>query len=462
MSDSELDEYDPMYKEIEEEDYNPMFKKLPNIMKRKHEQPEQPEPIKEESKKMRTPDQLNDFLKSYFFTNTIVESYTSKISVQLNNLKIMNLDEVYEYFKELDESQYKMLIKLTNIILESSICGGIYEDYVRDVLKRTIQEPHNYRAYDLSLLIDIKKPKDSSCIISLAIVQKGECFKFEDAYALKLICSRNAYGNILIGLYLYAILCHPKKMSRMLTRLNPIRTDEVPVNYYGPEILHVGLLEISGGFKNISGLCLYSKFGFKIDAKLSGIGSNCFHDTNNVAMIKRFKSNEQMDNENVYDNVVNDVYDIEEEKNKIINIVKKETGGYEKHIICNFSNHEVQEKLGLLYNELKVLEKDYKIMIQESKWSVNKIGNELKPEFKEKISKMESEIKNKENLIKKIESSNKNISLSELGITGGKIKKTIKLRKSRKSRRNKKRSTNRKSRRNRKTAINAKGERAGL
>jgi hypothetical protein len=86
--------------------------------------------------------------------------------------------------------------------------------------------------------------------------------------------------------------------------------------------LHIGLLEIGGGYFNINGLCLYTKFGFVINKNLSGRYSNCFI-RDNIAMIKRFKSDETVTSGDTIDEIINDIYDIETEKEKILQLSLK-------------------------------------------------------------------------------------------------------------------------------------------
>ena len=96
-------------------------------------------------------------------------------------------------------------------------------------------------------------------IVALIIVQKGECKKMPDAFAVNLICVKHGAfkgcGTLLMALYLYTILYHP---------------------------FQPGLLELAGGFYNLDGLCLYSKFGFVHAPNL--LGPDCFYDAGNMPM----------------------------------------------------------------------------------------------------------------------------------------------------------------------------------
>lgn len=426
-SDIDNDDID-IEKDILEEDYNPFKKKRPII----------PFPKKSKinqsfsSTEIPLTDPFNDYLKSYFFTKTIINEYTSQISSELGEKIILNLDDIFEYFKDLGKSSYHISRILIDGLISDNICSGISQSYIQFVLTKVLEQPHNNRNYDISFIIDSQMPKNVKSIISIIIVQRNECFILEGAYALNLICSRKCLkcGNILIGLYLYSILCHPKIIDNVREPITPILLSNVPSVYYGPPILHIGLLEISGGYKNINGLCLYTKFGFTINSKLSGPTSNCFYD-NNIAMIKRFIYNENKLNDDTIENILKDQYDIEMEKQKIISIVNKSNKGYKKHIICEFMQKEVQNELGFLYNKLNELEKIEENLIIQSKWVVNKLTNgELKPEFIEKQNDNRKKIEKTQRTINLIENSDKNITLSELGLIGGRKtnKKTKKQR----------------------------------
>lgn len=441
------DEYDPINQPIEEDDLDNRPDRLIPVGKRKNigfSKPINLQPIKHinEEKRTRPLDLFSDYLKSYFFTKVIIEEYSLRVKSQLDNKMIINIDDIFEYFKDLGSSTYRIANTLIKGILDEDICSDIEPKYIREVLTRAIEQPHNYRQYDIAFIIDTTQPRNISSIISLVIVQKGECLKFENAYALNLICSRKCFscGNILIGLYLYSILCHPQNIDTIrksfLPLPLPLSSDILP--YYGHPVLHVGLLEISGGYKNISGLCLYTKFGFVINPKLSGQGANCFGLDTNIAMIKRFKRDESIINDDTLYNISHDLFDIDHEKEKIIEIVDKTKLGYKKHIICKFKDKNVQLKLSSLYNKLKTEEKIYAELLIQSRWPINKIGSDFTPEFSEKMNVIETEIKKIKEQISLIETNREDITLNEIGMSGGRYTKKRKYRKYRKHKTNKK------------------------
>jgi hypothetical protein len=456
MSDYEDDDYDdPLKKDIKEDDYMP--NRLIPVNKKRiiswRNKSSKPSNILNDEPSLKKTKIEN---KSNFFTQTIIELYLSNVSSHLTNKTIMNLDQFLNYFRNNTRTDYNISTRLRVGLVRENICSNIEIKYLDQIFERTIEQPGNYIDYDIVFIVDTSFPKNDEqiekSIISFAVVQRNECNKFANAYALNLICSRKCFscGNILIGLYLFTILCHPKKTDRSLR----LETINPPINindeYFGQPILHMGLLEISGGYKNITGLCLYSKFGFRINTKLSGNISNCFLNDNNISMIKRFNSDDSTNNDDTLENIIRDEFDIENEKNKIIQIVNKENPGYKKHIICEFKDKEVQDILGKLYNELKDTQKTYSKLLIQSKWPINKIDNELTPEFKLTFEPVESKIKSIQEKINKIELSPREITIAELDllIGGKKYRKYMKKNKSKKNKSKKNKTKKNKTKKN--------------
>ncbi len=124
-----------------------------------------------------------------------------------------------------------------------------------------------------------KKQKDDSkairekkmrSLVGVVIVQRGECEYYPDDYAVNLICVKDdavaGTGPLLIGLYLYTILERRRTTGH----------------------LQLGLLELAGGYYNIAGLCLYSKFGFAPDINMAT--PRCFPHPGNMPMSLHFPS----------------------------------------------------------------------------------------------------------------------------------------------------------------------------
>ena len=430
MSDDEYDEYNPINKKIIDDDYDPnRLVPVKKKLKTTWAKSAFPSPF---PFSMPIPELINpkSKVKSNFFTKTILDLYLSNISSQLTNKTIMNLDQILEYFNGPNITYYQIAIEIRMAIIRENICSDITNRYLEDVLERSVEKPDSYIDYDIAFIVDTSIQPDiralGNIIISICIVQRKECNKFANAYALNLICSKKCYscGNILLGLYLYTILSHPRKTDTN-QRLEEIRAPEnLSIPYFGPPIIHLGLLELAGrgGFTKINALCLYTKFGFVINSKLSGRYSNCFIDDINIAMVKRFKGDENIKNEDTLDNILQDAYDIETEKSKILRIVNKEEPGYTKHIICEFKDEKIQRLLGQLYNSLTNVEKEYANLVNQSKFPINKIGTEFTPEFLEKIQPVENQLQAIRSKIQKIEASPRDIKIENLNLEGGKIK----------------------------------------
>lgn len=333
-------------------------------------------------------------IQSTFFTSLIVDNYNDAINS--NKLKLMNLDDLTAYFLEsileitsenYNEHKCNFLEYLRENYNKNNICSTdiIGAKYVNNAIKYST-DPKNYINYDIAFLV--KEHKHNMCkfddklndIIGFIVVQRGECCKYENAYALKLVCSISNCngGSMLVGLYLYTILSHPKKTDLSLKKVKiivPTNTNIILKNkpngsikkindYLGVEIDQIAILELSGGYVNIKGLCLYTKFGFKIKENLSGPRSNCFYDIQNIPFIIKYDELE-----------TTILHSIE----KIINIVLQTDIGYNKHVISTFTNSNTQLFLAKLYMYKNLI----RIEIDKLNYSasINKYDNERLTEY---------------------------------------------------------------------------------
>jgi hypothetical protein len=362
-------------------------------------------------------------INSFFFTNSIIESYISQVNTVLGDKILLNQDGFIRYLLGDDDyaaNKQKYLRFMYQSLISSNICqGAIGKAYTDSIISDVFNPNFSIKCeYDIFFILNKSEgpavetwEQKFSDIIGFCIVKRKGCPKLAKAYVLNLVCSKTGanVGNICVGLYLYAILMHPQDTRETIIpiKIEPTMT-EVPV-------LHIGLLELSGGYKNIPGLCLYSKFGFVVDKQISGMDSNCFRDTNNIGMINRY----------VEDSSVT----IEERKQKIINIVNKVDPGYEKHVICNAPNKEAQKKLVEIYSNIKTNTEQMTSLSKQAKFAINKeTDGTLKPEFKKQMDNKIQEINELEDMIKQI---------MEMSIEGGKNKsfgkrKNIKKRKTKK------------------------------
>jgi hypothetical protein len=283
-------------------------------------------------------------VKSTFFTYTITNKYNITLDNKLGTNIIFNLDQFLNFcktkFPELS-SDYKIYLELQKL-LPNLFCKSIGEKYVNKVLEKVF-EINQETDYDICFLLNIDESKNPSIITDFiqgfAIVQRGECPKYPNTYCLNLLCgSSNNSGTILFGLYLYTIISHPKRDDTNLLKEKNVYPESLDEEYYGSPVSHIALLELSGGYKNLAGLCLYSKFGLKEDIKLSGRFSNCFQDKFNLPMIRHMNS-----------------LDI----NQIINIVLRKDSGFTKPLLCQYIDKKVQHTLSLLYTLKLIREKEY-------------------------------------------------------------------------------------------------------
>ena len=111
----------------------------------------------------------------------------------------------------------------------------------------------------------VEKDKLQS-VLGFIVVEKGECQLLKDIYSVHLICTRESKskaikGAVLLGAYLYCI-----KSSDEITERNKR-----------------GILELAGGYMNLSGFFAYSKLGFDKDNSLYD-ELHCFKDAGNLPM----------------------------------------------------------------------------------------------------------------------------------------------------------------------------------
>ena len=389
-------------------------------------------------------------IQSHLFTNTIIYNYTHEINHILRGKSLMNIDNLTKYFlKPISRTSHEFYSKNKSYMLQYfflnihrlEICQAVDEPYLTSVLRRSINNENFDFAFifssidesmdefldesttkeDLEKIYDIKM----KTLVSFIIVERNECKKYGNAYALNYICSKEkGIGSILVGLYLYSIFSHPPidKSSLIVKKIEPQHDDE-SVEYYGPKILHMGILELSGGYMNTPALCLYSKFGFIEDEELSGPGSNCFRSTENIAMRTDYHD---MTPENI--------------KEKVVNIILGRESEFIKPSICRFKDPEMQAYLAWLYGLKKKDKIEYNKLKVQSSFVINKVDGILKPEFKEKLDLFISKLDNISTKIMEVERLPSETTYSEYKspTAMGKKRKTKKKRKTNRSNKKKK------------------------
>ena len=328
--------------------------------------------------------------QSHLFTNTIMYNFRHELDSALHGKTIMNMDELTRYFLKEDtpEKRAHMWEYFFKHIHDLGICQAVEVTYLTSVLKRALNNENFDFAFIFSDVAEEETDLDTKMklLVSFIIVERNECKKYGNAYALNYICSKvKGIGSILVGLYVYSIFSHPVIDNGDL-RVKKIEqpTLEAEAEYFGPPILHMGLLELSGGYQNVPALCLYSKFGFVEDETLSGATSNCFRSDSNIAMRTDYPV--EMTAEDI--------------KQKIVNILLGRESEFEKPVICKFKDPGMQAYLAWLYGEKKAAKIQYEQLKPQANFFINKLEDgSLKPEFKEKLDSLERKL---EKIIAKI------------------------------------------------------------
>lgn len=193
-------------------------------------------------------------------------------------------------------------------------CGkGITVNYINDTYKLVSDsyKKNNNEECDLVCVLNqefssIKKNNLYKHILGILVVEKGECKDLQNVYSIRLICSSLGKGKLLIALFIYILILNNHEL---------------------------GILELAGGYLNVSGLCLYTKYGFKENFDLYGV--RCFDDYNNLPM-----------NVNIKD------YGLTKEDQimKLFQIINGENEGFAKPSICYIRDNKIQLFLGALTN----------------------------------------------------------------------------------------------------------------
>ena len=161
-----------------------------------------------------------------------------------------------------NEIQYN-IDRIIKTLAISTCKGGIGRNYGQFSVRKGITSPNSF---DIVIIAhtDIKYKNTINTrlqdIYGMMVVQKGECIKYPQIYAINLICANKPnISKYLLGLY----ICTIKKT---------------------PELPQFGLLEVGGNYTNVAAYCAYQKFGFYHDESLI---DDCFPDNarDNLPMI---------------------------------------------------------------------------------------------------------------------------------------------------------------------------------
>ena len=237
-----------------------------------------------------------------FFTQVILDAYTDRLDAHL-----------FFYTYATLKSRFSRTNRLINGL--TGICGGkISSTYLLNNLKkvmRKIPDPD----YDLVVCAttDIHSTPLDQFIPSMRgfiITQKGECRMRPEVHCVKLICA-NQMGSPLLGVYIYTIINNPAVIEK------------------------IGMLELAGGYINMSGLCLYEKYGFSGSPDI--FHETCFNDPFNLPM--------SLDIEYIYGKTP------EHQSSVLLEVVNRQRGGMiQKHFISNIQNRTLQSIVGAILN----------------------------------------------------------------------------------------------------------------
>ena len=216
------------------------------------------------------------------FEETEIEEYSKRVSSLLSNYKLYNRETFHNWFfgfteddadNIIDEQKYDdyktvmaKLIKSANpCSTDSNVYGGYTKRAMRSALSmRTKDDDEKEDAspkknnYDILFAIDTKikihsddddqtltLEKKSNAIVGVIVVEKGECIESPKSWCVKVICVKpnSVKGSLLMGACLYCI------------KANHSINQEC-------------LLELAGGYKNLSAFYSYTGLGFLRDDTL--------------------------------------------------------------------------------------------------------------------------------------------------------------------------------------------------
>ena len=250
--------------------------------------------------------------------------------------------------RKIEDEKTTNMAYIINLLTKLSCKGKINPKYGISATRKALLDPSTY---DIVVIANKNIENKSTIrgklddIYGMMVIQKGECVKYPELYAINLICAnRNNISKYLLGLYLYTIKINPKYFQW-------------------------GILELADKYTNTEGLCSYSKFGFYHD---EGLIEDCFPD--------KAKGNLPMMVDLDMFSSANDIIDIVTDKVKL-----------RKHELCNVKDKILQNKIAKYLNIAYVLkyQNDYSHIYDlytEYKNDIKNMYNELKipPDYMER------------------------------------------------------------------------------
>jgi len=215
------------------------------------------------------------------FGETEIEKYSKRVTSLLSNYKLYNRETFHKWFfgiteddadNIIDEQQYDdykqvmdQLIRSANpCTTDSSVYGGYTKRAMRSAISMRTKDDddkddaspkkNNYDilfAIDTQIKIHSDDPthaileKKSNAIVGVIVIEKGECIDSPKSWCVKVICVKpnSLKGSLLMGACLYCI------------KANHSINQEC-------------LLELAGGYKNLSAFYSYTGLGFLRDDTL--------------------------------------------------------------------------------------------------------------------------------------------------------------------------------------------------
>jgi hypothetical protein len=220
-------------------------------------------------------------IRMSLFGQTEIDKYSKRVSGLLSNYKLYNRETFHNWFfgfteddadNIIDEQQYDDYTKVMDQLIrsanpcttDSSVYGGYTKRAMRSALSmRTKNDDEKEDSspkknnYDILFAIDTKiaiHPDDpkhtkledkSNAIVGVIIIEEGECMESPESWCVKVICVKpnSVKGSVLMGACLYCIKAN---------------------HSINPECL----LELAGGYKNLSAFYSYTGLGFLRDDSL--------------------------------------------------------------------------------------------------------------------------------------------------------------------------------------------------
>lgn len=186
-----------------------------------------------------------------FFTTSIIDEFKARPRVldylTKHNLDLYNLENIDTIVSSTRRGViFESLLPSTSRLMQNCYVG-VDSEYIGNEIRQIKNKIDNndYTNVDILIVADKKNYERKGFVV----IERGECKDKPLIPALKIICSIDNIGGILLYAYIFAL----KKFNI-------------------PE----GILELAGNYDNLSGLCAYNRFGFRENYDLKTV--TCFDD----------------------------------------------------------------------------------------------------------------------------------------------------------------------------------------